>query len=117
MLPRSAISTTDPASSATMDEASFTPWCHSLLEFFLAVPDGRSHQGRDHPVAVVLALVAMATVAGLKGYNAMSGWVADVPPTSSMAYTRGSMPVRSDGRPARRCGGSAPIPTPTSWTR
>lgn len=30
--------------------------------------------GRDHPAAVVLALVAAATVAGMTGYTAMAGW-------------------------------------------
>lgn len=47
-----------------MDEAPFTPTCHDLLELFLAVSYGRSDQGRDHPVAVVLALGAAATAAG-----------------------------------------------------
>jgi predicted transposase YbfD/YdcC len=51
-----------------------------LLELFAGVPDGRSDQGRDHPVAAVLALAAAAVVAGMKGYTAITGWVADVPP-------------------------------------
>lgn len=53
--------------------------CEDLLELFKAVTDGRSDQGRDHPVAAVLALAAAATVAGMKGYRAITGWVADVP--------------------------------------
>lgn len=73
------ISTAGSASLATAVEIPFTPSCDGLLELFLAVSDGRSDQGRDHPVAVVLALVGAATVAGSKGYTAMSGWVADVP--------------------------------------
>ncbi|WP_165449455.1 transposase family protein [Krasilnikovia cinnamomea] len=83
-----------------MDEASFTPSCHGLLELFLAVSDGRSGQGRDHPVAVVLALVAAATVAGLKGCIAMTGWVADVP-TDILdgLYTR--VDARPGGRSSR----------------
>ena len=36
--------------------------------------------GRDHPVAAVLALAAAAVVAGMRGYTAITGWVADVPP-------------------------------------
>ena len=36
-------------------------------------------QGRDHPVAAVLALAAAAVVAGMRGYTAITGWVADVP--------------------------------------
>ncbi|SDS44051.1 ISAs1 family transposase [Actinoplanes derwentensis] len=99
-MPQSVIPTTDPASSATVGEASFTPSCHGLLELFLAVSDGRSDQGRDHPVAVVLALVAAATVAGLKGYSAMSGWVADVPcHILDGLYTRAE--ARPAGRPSR----------------
>lgn len=53
--------------------------CFGLLELFAAVGDGRSDQGRDHPVAVVLALAAAAVVAGMGGYTAITGWVADVP--------------------------------------
>lgn len=53
--------------------------CHGLLELLAGVPDGRSVRGQDHPGAVVLALAAAATVAGMKGYTAIAGWVADVP--------------------------------------
>jgi predicted transposase YbfD/YdcC len=51
-----------------------------LLELLAGVSDGRTGQGRDHPVAAVLALAAAAVAAGMKGYTAISGWVADVPP-------------------------------------
>jgi hypothetical protein len=54
-----------------------TDVCTGLLELFAQVSDGRCDQGRDHPVAAVLALAAAATVAGMCGYTAM--WVADVP--------------------------------------
>jgi predicted transposase YbfD/YdcC len=53
--------------------------CSGLLELFATVSDGRSDQGRDHPVAVVLALAAAAVVAGMGSYTAINGWVADVP--------------------------------------
>src|ERR1039457_1004551 len=43
------------------------------------VSDGRAGQGRDHPVAAVLALAAAAVVAGMRGYTAITGWVAEVP--------------------------------------
>jgi predicted transposase YbfD/YdcC len=99
-VPQSAICTTDPASSAAGGEASFTPSCHGLLELFLAVSDGRSDQGRDHPVAVVLALVAAATVAGSRGYTAMSGWVADVP-TGILDGLYARVDARPVGRPSR----------------
>lgn len=47
--------------------------CGDLLELFREVTDGRSDQGRDHPVAAVLTLAATATVAGMKGYRAIVG--------------------------------------------
>jgi predicted transposase YbfD/YdcC len=50
------------------------------VKLFGSVSDGRSGQGRDHPVAAVLALAAAAVVAGMKGYTAIAGWVKDVPP-------------------------------------
>lgn len=67
--------------------------CIDLLELLGEVSDGRSDQGRDHPVAVVLALAAAATVAGMTGYTAISGWIADVP-TSVLAdlYWRVGIP-------------------------
>jgi predicted transposase YbfD/YdcC len=52
--------------------------CRDLLELFAGVSDGRAGQGRDHPVAAVLALAAAAVVAGMKGYTAIAGWAADV---------------------------------------
>ena len=99
-MPQSATPVTDSSPARLTENVSFTPSCHGLLELFLAVCDGRSDQGRDHPVAVVLALVAAATVAGLKGYTAMSGWVADVP-TDILdgLYTR--VDARPAGRPSR----------------
>jgi uncharacterized protein YuzE len=54
--------------------------CCDLLKLFTGVSDGRVRQGRDHPVAAVLALATAAVVAGMKGYTAITGWVADVPP-------------------------------------
>ena len=63
--------------------------CDDLLELFSSVPDGRSGQGRDHPVAAVLALAAAAVVAGMKGYTAIAGWVRDVPaPVLADLYLR-----------------------------
>ena len=52
--------------------------CCDLLELFAGVSDGRVGPGRDHPVAAVLALAAAAVVAGMRGYTAITGWVADV---------------------------------------
>ncbi|MGH3901595.1 MAG: ISAs1 family transposase [Pseudonocardiaceae bacterium] len=50
-----------------------------LLRRFVAVSDGRSEQGRDHPVAVVLTLCAAAVLSGMRSITAIAGWVADVP--------------------------------------
>jgi predicted transposase YbfD/YdcC len=76
--------------------------CCDLLELFAGVPDGRVGQGRDHPVAAVLALAAAAVVAGMKGYTAISGWVADVPPA-----VLAGLYLRS---------GAAPAPPPSKTT-
>jgi hypothetical protein len=50
-----------------------------LLRRFGVVSDGRSEQGRDHPVAVVLTLCAAAVLGGMRSFTAIAGWVADVP--------------------------------------
>ncbi len=76
--------------------------CGDLLELFAGVPDGRAGQGRDHPVAAVLALAAAAVVAGMKGYTAITGWVADVPPA-----VLADLYLRS---------GAAPAPPPSKTT-
>ena len=99
-MPQSVTLITDPSPVPLSGDVSFTPSCHGLLELLLAVCDGRSDQGRDHPVAVVLALVAAATVAGLKGYTAISGWVADVP-AEILAGLYERVHARRCGRPSR----------------
>ena len=53
--------------------------CRDLLELLAGVTDGRPGQGRDHPVAAVLALAAAAVVAGSRSFTAIAGWAADVP--------------------------------------
>jgi predicted transposase YbfD/YdcC len=76
--------------------------CCDLLELFAGVSDGRAGQGRDHPVAAVLALAAAAVVAGMRGYTAITGWVADVPPA-----ILADLYLRS---------GAAPAPPPSKTT-
>jgi len=62
-----------------------------LLRRFAAVSDGRSDQGRDHPVAVVLTLCAAAVLGGMRSFTAIAGWVADVPAEIvTRLYTRHS---------------------------
>lgn len=76
--------------------------CCDLLELFAGVSDGRMGPGRDHPVAAVLALAAAAVVAGMRGYAAITGWVADVPPVIlADVYLRS---------------GAAPAPPPSKTT-
>ncbi len=53
--------------------------CCDLLELLAGVRDGRPGQGRDHPVAAVLALAAAAVIAGSRSFTAIAGWAADVP--------------------------------------
>jgi predicted transposase YbfD/YdcC len=77
---KSAIAAAVPAPAAPIVSLRVPEGHCDLLELLAGVPDGRTGQGRDHPVAAVLALAAAAVVAGMKGYTAISGWVADVPP-------------------------------------
>ena len=66
--------------------------CCDLLQLFAGVSDGRVGRGRNHPVAAVLALAAAAVVAGMRGYTAITGWVADVPPAIlADLYRRGGL--------------------------
>jgi predicted transposase YbfD/YdcC len=73
---------TGPAASVPAVPVPVLDVCGGLLELFGGMPgrepDGRSGQGTDHPAAAVLALAAAAVVAGMKGYTAITGWVADV---------------------------------------
>jgi predicted transposase YbfD/YdcC len=74
--------------------------CGDLLELLRTVTDGRCDQGRDHPAAAVLALAAAATVAGMKGYRAIAGWVADVPAQvlAELYLRAGATAVRPPGK-------------------
>jgi predicted transposase YbfD/YdcC len=84
----------DPAAPAA--PAAVTGAGDDLLELFRSVTDGRPGQGRDHPVAAVLALAAAAVVAGMKGYAAIAGWVKDVPPAvlAELYLRAGAAPAR-----------------------
>src|SRR5207245_9754749 len=73
-----------------------------LRKLFAEVTDGRVGPGRDHAVAAVLALAAAAVVAGMKGYTAITGWVADVP-----SAVLADLYLRS---------GAAPAPPPSKTT-
>ncbi len=53
--------------------------CRDLLELLARVTNGRPGQGRDHPVAAVLALATAAVVPGSQSFTAIAGWTADMP--------------------------------------
>ena len=52
----------------------------SLPDHFADLDDPRRRQGRRHPLAVVLAIAAGATLCGARGYKAMAEWAADLSP-------------------------------------
>ena len=60
----------------TLSKAQMT----SLPDFFREIEDPRRPQGRRHPLPTVLALSAAATLAGARGYRAISEWVSDLSP-------------------------------------
>ncbi len=67
----------DPAAAQDLPAAAVM--CPDLLQRFAEVSDGRSEQGRVHPVAAVLALRAAAVVAGMASFTAIASWATDVP--------------------------------------
>ena len=69
---QSAIAVADRAPAVPAGPPAVTEIRADLLKLFGAVPDGRSGQGRDHPVAAVLALAAAAAAGGEGGYTAVS---------------------------------------------
>ncbi len=50
----------------------------ALPSYFKDIPDPRRAQGRRHPLPVVLAIAAGATLCGMDGYKAMAGWAKDL---------------------------------------
>lgn len=89
------IAATEAAVAAAVVDVPVADVCRDLLQLLGGVSDGRSSQGRDHPASVVLALAAAATVAGMKGYAAIAGWVADVPAgiLTDLYLRAGALPV------------------------
>ncbi|MFC5746934.1 ISAs1 family transposase [Actinomadura rugatobispora] len=86
----------EPGLAAAIVSTPVVDVCCDLLELLGGVSDGRPGQGRDHPVAAVLALAAAAVVAGMRGYTAITGWVADVP-----AGVLADLYMRAGAAPAR----------------
>jgi hypothetical protein len=50
----------------------------ALPTYFKDIPDPRRAQGRRHPLHVVLAIAAGATLCGMDGYKAIAGWAKDL---------------------------------------
>jgi Domain of unknown function (DUF4338)/DDE_Tnp_1-associated len=50
----------------------------ALPRYFKDIPDTRRAQGRRHPLPVVLAICAAATLCGMDGYKAIAGWAKDL---------------------------------------
>ena len=50
----------------------------ALPSYFKDIPDPRRKQGQRHPLAVVLAIAAGASLCGMDGYKAMAGWACDL---------------------------------------
>lgn len=50
----------------------------ALPQYFQDIIDPRRAQGRRHPLAVVLAIAAGATLCGMDGYKAIAGWAQDL---------------------------------------
>ena len=68
----------------------------SLPDHFADIDDPRRRQGRRHPLPVVLAIAAGATLCGARGYKAMAEWAADLSPRA-----RGAVPLPAPRRPLR----------------
>jgi hypothetical protein len=50
----------------------------ALPDFFAEIQDPRRGQGRLHPLPAVLAIAAAATLCGMRGYDAIGAWAADL---------------------------------------
>lgn len=75
----SALAARQAGSPPALDLPALALGRSELLKRFATVSDGRSDQGRDHPVAVVLTLCAAAVPAGMRSFTAIAGWVGDGP--------------------------------------
>jgi predicted transposase YbfD/YdcC len=74
----SALSTKDAGGNSDQDIPD--PMVVDLVDHFTILDDPRDQRWVVHPLAVVLTLCAAAVVAGMRGFTAIAGWVADTPP-------------------------------------
>jgi predicted transposase YbfD/YdcC len=75
----SCLSARDPACDG-LDHPVLAPTVVDLVDHFAALEDPRHQPWVEHPLAAVLVLCAAAVVAGMRGFTAIAGWVADTPP-------------------------------------
>lgn len=64
--------TGNPNIMLTADQMNFLP------HLFKNIPDPRSALGRRHRLSTVLSIATAATLCGMSGYKAMSGWAQDL---------------------------------------
>jgi hypothetical protein len=69
----------------------------SLVEELATVPDPRSRKGRRHPLTAILSLTVVATLAGMKGLEAIAQFGRDHGPAlaHALGFTRGKTPTKS----------------------
>jgi predicted transposase YbfD/YdcC len=70
----SSLSARDPGGDPVAD-----PTVVDLVDHFGVIEDFRQQAWVTHPLAAVLTLCSAAVVAGMRGYVAIAGWVADTP--------------------------------------
>jgi hypothetical protein len=69
----------------------------SLVEALASVPDPRKPRGRRHPLTAILSLAVVATLAGMKGLEAIAQFGRDhgTPLAHALGFTRGKTPAKS----------------------
>jgi hypothetical protein len=69
----------------------------SLLQLFAQIPDPRQRQGRRHPLPAILALTALALLAGRRSLEAIAQYGRDLGPdfASALGFTHPKTPAKS----------------------
>jgi hypothetical protein len=66
-----------------------------LLAYLATIPDPRAGRGRRHPLVAILALAAVAVLAGARSMTAIAEWAADAPqPVRAALGARRAAPDR-----------------------
>lgn len=110
---QSAIALADGEPVAPAAPARITEVGDELVKLFGSVSDGRSGQGRDHPVAAVLALAALGVASPAADRPAPPTWPATCADTGRLSRCTGcATPCTRKIKPR-----SEPDPGPGSWPR